>query len=459
MATDATPGWWVGITVSIVSNVVICLALNCQKLAHMRLEAEALECGEADAASSAAEPRVPLAVGYLQSRLWWLGFALMCLGEAGNFVSYGFAPASLIAPLGAVSLLSNVVIAPVVLHETVQASDVLGIALAIVGAVAVVSCAGPSSSPPWSPAQLGAAMARPTFVTYSALMLCLACVLMYVCSTPWGQRSVLAHVGVCAVFGGFTVLATKGISSFLVLHAAQPSLHLLHEPLVYGLVVVLASTAVLQLVYLNRALQHFDARQVIPTQFVVFTISTIVGSSILYRDFAAMAWGRVVGFVAGILGTFLGVFVLSRGTVAPTPVVAEALAPTTAAADDERAPLVPMSPSLPRAYTAPDVVRPLQRSRQRLAQMTAVLVGQSQSYLGSQPIPSRTHQRHRSETLGVSEAPDTFLRTPASAFLGISPGRNLLAVRPRAAPEPVLGAPGEPPARAARHRRNATSPA
>jgi len=37
---------------------------------------------------------------YLRSGTWWIGILLMVLGEAGNFVAYGFAPASVVAPLG-----------------------------------------------------------------------------------------------------------------------------------------------------------------------------------------------------------------------------------------------------------------------------------------------------------------------------------------------------------------------
>lgn len=39
---------------------------------------------------------------YLKSKLWWIGLALMSIGECGNFLSYGFAPASVVAPLGTV---------------------------------------------------------------------------------------------------------------------------------------------------------------------------------------------------------------------------------------------------------------------------------------------------------------------------------------------------------------------
>lgn len=33
----------------------------------------------------------------------WTGFMLMNVGELGNFISYAFAPASVVAPLGTVS--------------------------------------------------------------------------------------------------------------------------------------------------------------------------------------------------------------------------------------------------------------------------------------------------------------------------------------------------------------------
>jgi hypothetical protein len=39
---------------------------------------------------------------YLKSRLWWCGLGLIAIGEGGNFLSYGFAPASVVAPLGTV---------------------------------------------------------------------------------------------------------------------------------------------------------------------------------------------------------------------------------------------------------------------------------------------------------------------------------------------------------------------
>jgi len=46
-----------------------------------------------------------------------LGFVLMNIGELGNFISYAFAPASLVAPLGTFALLANCLFAPLMLSE------------------------------------------------------------------------------------------------------------------------------------------------------------------------------------------------------------------------------------------------------------------------------------------------------------------------------------------------------
>lgn len=65
--------------------------------------------------------------------------------------------------------------------------------------------------------------------------------------------------------------------------------------------------------YVNRALQRFDSTQVIPTQFVLFTISVILGSAILYRDFETVDAERMLKFVSGCSLTFYGVWIISSG--------------------------------------------------------------------------------------------------------------------------------------------------
>lgn len=134
----------------------------------------------------------------------------MALGETGNFTScvlthplipfiprtadasfvyrYAFAPASIVAPLGTTALIANCFIAPCLLHEKFRKKDLLGIALSIVGALAVVlsgrsenksvSCAiaavGPQRADETpilqlSPSEFLHAIAQPAFIVYSSI--------------------------------------------------------------------------------------------------------------------------------------------------------------------------------------------------------------------------------------------------------------------------------------------------
>jgi len=75
----------------------------------------------------------------------------------------------------------------------------------------------------------------------------------------------------------------------------------------------MALSAIMQLKYLNRALQKFEATQVIPTQFVMFTISVIIGSAVLYRDFERLTRKQLLIFFIGCALTFFGVYCVTAG--------------------------------------------------------------------------------------------------------------------------------------------------
>ena len=69
----------------------------------------------------------------------------------------------------------------------------------------------------------------------------------------------------------------------------------------------------MQIKHVNRALQRFDSTRVIPTQFVLFTLSVILGSAILYRDFERTSAAAAGKFVGGCALTFAGVYLLTTG--------------------------------------------------------------------------------------------------------------------------------------------------
>ncbi|KAJ5663338.1 hypothetical protein N7507_004069 [Penicillium longicatenatum] len=246
---------------------------------------------------------------YLKSPYWWVGIILMCLGETGNFMAYGFAPASIVSPLGVVALISNCIIAPCLLKEQFRGRDFWGVLVSIAGAVVVVLSAK-SSEEKLGPEEIWARITTWEFELYLGLTIGLIAVLMWG-SYRYGPRSILIDVGLVALFGGYTALSTKGVSSLL----SFTLWHVITYPITYLLVFVLISSALMQIRYINRALQRFDSTQVIPTQFVLFTLSVIIGSAVLYRDFESMSIARAGKFVGGCLMTFLGVYFITSGRV------------------------------------------------------------------------------------------------------------------------------------------------
>ncbi|KAK8213184.1 hypothetical protein M8818_002482 [Zalaria obscura] len=377
-----TGGWSsiIGIVCAIVGNVLISFALNTQRYAHIQLAREKKEAGEKhrqqenkkhtrggygtqeaqiaevrakknatsrpdgeeyeveEVEGSESQPLIPRLhsrsssstsgstirpedghaapiqeKSYLRSPWWWLGIALMTVGECGNFLAYGFAPASIVSPLGVVALVSNCLIAPLMLHEQFRLRDALGVVIAVAGCVTVVLSAS-DSNPRLGPDKIWSLITHWTFETYLGITVSLIIILMY-CSSRYGDRTILIDLGLVGLFGGYTALSTKGVASLL----SNTVWRVVTFPITYLLVAVLITTAVLQIKYVNRALQRFDSTQVIPVQFVLFTLSVIIGSAVLYRDFERESAQNAGKFVGGCALTFLGVwFITSRRDKSPS---------------------------------------------------------------------------------------------------------------------------------------------
>lgn len=146
----------------------------------------------------------------------------------------------------------------------------------------------------------------------------------------YASKYIGIDVGACALFGGYTVMATKALSSLM----SSMLFGAFKHPVAWGAVVVLIVTSVLQIKFLNRALMRFDSNQVIPTQFVFFSLAAIVGSAVLYQEFRDVDVNSLVNFGFGITFTFLGVYFLT------TPQPSDTEQTRILAIVDEEAPLL-----------------------------------------------------------------------------------------------------------------------
>ncbi|GAA6008346.1 hypothetical protein JCM11491_004442 [Sporobolomyces phaffii] len=307
----------IGVGIAIVANTLISAGLNVERLAHIR------RAHPRDSRRRPADERTPLVTddddddggdsrprtdkGFLRSPLWLFGFLLINLGEVGNFVAYGFAPTSLVAPLGMTALVANVGLAPAIVGEPFRRRDLVGIAISLVGGATVVY-ASRSSDAKLTPNDLAVALKHPAFIAYAVtstvLMLALACV----SQTRYGDRFVLVDLSLCALAGAFTVLSTKALSSFLNLLFLET----FRQPITYPVLATLLSTAFVQVNFINKSLQRFESRVVIPTQYMTFALSSVLGSAILYGDFVGMSGEKLLNFGFGCLVSAGGVYLLTR---------------------------------------------------------------------------------------------------------------------------------------------------
>jgi hypothetical protein len=80
---------------------------------------------------------------YLRNPIWWAGIVTMVIGEVCNFSAYAFAPAILVTPLGALSVLIGAVLGSYFLGEKLGVLGRVGCAICLIGSVVIVLHAPP----------------------------------------------------------------------------------------------------------------------------------------------------------------------------------------------------------------------------------------------------------------------------------------------------------------------------
>ncbi|XP_036904152.1 NIPA-like protein 2 isoform X2 [Sturnira hondurensis] len=171
-----------GVFLAILGNLVVSISLNIQKYSHLRLAKQ-------------EHPRP-----FFKSVLWWGGVALMAVGEMGSSAAYGFAPVTLIAPLGCMSITGSAFISAVFLKENLRASDLLGMTLAFAGSYLLVNFA-PNVTQAISARTIQRYFVGWPFLVYVILEILIFCILLY-----FHKRKGMKHIVIL-----LTLVALLGI--------------------------------------------------------------------------------------------------------------------------------------------------------------------------------------------------------------------------------------------------------
>ncbi|MFH4977972.1 hypothetical protein AB6A40_004681 [Gnathostoma spinigerum] len=287
--------FYIGLGLAISSSLFIGSSFIIKKKALIKLATSG------DCAQRASEG----GFGYLKEWLWWLGVITMGAGEACNFAAYAFAPASLVTPLGALSVLVTAVLSSRLLKERLNLLGKIGCAVCLLGSTVIV-IHSPKEEEVATMSDLAEKMRDAGFILYVIAAVIVSLVLVIYVAPRYGRSNILVYIAICSIIGSLSVLSVKGLGLAIkeTISGSQQFSNLLTW---FWLIAVIACISV-QLVYLNKSLDQFNTSMVTPIYYVFFTTFVIVASSILYKEWSCLGASDILGNIVGFLTTIIGIF-------------------------------------------------------------------------------------------------------------------------------------------------------
>ncbi|XP_069487806.1 magnesium transporter NIPA3 [Ambystoma mexicanum] len=244
---------------------------------------------------------------YLREWLWWAGLISMGVGEAANFAAYAFAPATLVTPLGALSVLICAVLSSYFLNEKLNIHGKLGCVLSILGSTVMVIHA-PEEEEVTSLHAMEMKLRDPGFITFAIIIIMVSLVMIFVVAPKKGQSNILVYISICSAIGAFSVSSVKGLGIAIKELVEEKPVY--KDPLVYILMASLVISVSTQINYLNKALDTFNTSIVTPIYYVFFTSMVVTCSVILFKEWSNMSVADMIGTLSGFLTIITGIFLL-----------------------------------------------------------------------------------------------------------------------------------------------------
>lgn len=246
---------------------------------------------------------------YLYEPWWWAGMIAMIVGEVANFAAYAYAPAILVTPLGALSIIFSAVLAHFILKERLHIFGVLGCVLCVVGSTTIVLHA-PHEKNIESVKEVWHLATEPGFLVYTGIALIAVVVLIFRYEPKYGQSHMIIYVGICSLMGSLTVMAVKALGIALKLTFEGANQFIYFQTWLFTLIVI--SCCLLQINYLNKALDTFNTAVVSPVYYVMFTTLTILASMIMFKNWDSQSGSQIATEICGFVTILSGTFLLHR---------------------------------------------------------------------------------------------------------------------------------------------------
>ncbi|KAJ8449658.1 hypothetical protein Cgig2_001314 [Carnegiea gigantea] len=227
---------------------------------------------------------------YLYEPWWWAGMISMIVGEIANFAAYGFAPAILVTPLGALSIIFRYETLKLgslkpscnsssfYLKEKLHIFGVVGCILCVVGSTTIVLHA-PHERDIESVKQVWHLATQPGFLVYAIIVTILVALLIFYFVPRYGKTHLAVYVGVCSLMGSITVMSVKAVSIALKLSFEGSNQFKYFQTWFFTLIV--AFCCLMQINYLNKDWDSQNGSQ-IATEMCGF-VTILAGTFLLHK--------------------------------------------------------------------------------------------------------------------------------------------------------------------------------
>ncbi|KAB2021372.1 hypothetical protein ES319_D07G134700v1 [Gossypium barbadense] len=166
------------------------------------------------------------------------------------------------------------------LKEKLHQLGVLGCVMCISGSVIIVIHA-PQESPITSVQEIWAMATQQAFLLYLGSVIVLVVLLILYFAPRCGHTNVLVFTGICSLMGSLSVMSVKALGTALKLTFEGKNQLVYLETWFFMFIV--ATCVIIQMNYLNKALDTFNTAVVSPIYYVMFTSLTIIASVIMFK--------------------------------------------------------------------------------------------------------------------------------------------------------------------------------
>ncbi|KAG1678004.1 hypothetical protein FOA52_000799 [Chlamydomonas sp. UWO 241] len=300
-------GWILGAVINVIGNIMVNLGQNIMKLGFNKRDA-----------MEEPEEKKPSIVKF---RAWQIGMTVFIIGNVLNFASFAFAAQSLLAALGSVQFIANVIFAATVLKEKVTIMIITATGLIIGGCLMLVFF-GDQSSTVYTVEELMDLYRQPLYVIY--LVMCVVAFFGFyivylhgkqVARTPgregsgWVQVLPLAYSLFSAIVGTQAVIFCKSLSTLL--RATLAGDNQLGNWYTWVTLLCFIIAAGFWTVRLNKGLRMFPVMVIVPMLQICWVLGSIISGLLYFEEYQGFTALSGSMFVLGILIVLAGVYLIT----------------------------------------------------------------------------------------------------------------------------------------------------